>query len=441
MTATTRPPSAPTEICQQTAEEDRGRHHCGRAWRLPPTAATRILVLGAGYGGLTCALRLGRRLRGRIDAAEIEVVLVDRNPYHLLETRLHEAAARGVEVTIPVSKLISKRPVRFVQANVSGIDIRRHAVLTAGGAIDWDILVVALGSRSIDFGIPGIRQHAFELKTLDDARSLRGHLRARFSEADRETDPARRRWLRRIIVGGGGLTGVEAATELGERVRRLTRAKLGSRDGGEILMVEAAERLLPAHDPSIADKIADLVHRSGIRVLTGTRIDAVGAEHIRLSTGEVLRAGTVVWTGGVRASEILENSGLETSQQGRVTVDATLRLRHAADVFVIGDAALFVDPDTGDPVPMAAQFALQQGRLAADNIVARVNGTDERVYRPRVLGEVISLGRHLAVGWLALGWGGRLRMTGFLASLLKRAIGERHLASLWRESRRWTRPG
>lgn len=403
-------------------------------------AATRILVAGAGYGGLTCALRLGRLLRERIEAGEVEVVLVDRNPYHLLETRLHEAAARGVEVTIPIAKLLTRRPVRFVQAEISGIDAVHHAVVTPGGRIAWDILVLALGSRSLDFGIPGIGHHAFELKTLEDARSLKEHLEARFAEAAREPDPARRRWLRRIIVGGGGLTGVEAATELAERVRQLTGSELGTADGGEILLVEAAARVLPAHDDPTAGKTADILHRAGIRVLAGTRIEEVGAEHVRLSTGELLRSGTVLWTAGVRASEVLERSGLAVAQHGRVLVDPTLRVRHLADVYAIGDAALSLDPRTREPVPMAAQFALQQGRLVADNIVARLAGTRERAYRPRVLGEVISLGRHLAVGWLALGWGGRVRMAGFLASLLKRAIAERHLASLWRESRRWARP-
>lgn len=404
------------------------------------TPTTRILVAGAGYGGLTCALRLARRLRRQVEAGEVEVVLVDRNPYHLLETRLHEAAARGVEVTIPIAKLLTRRPVRFVQAEISGIDAVHHAVVTPGGRIAWDILVLALGSRSLDFGIPGIDRHAFELKTLEDARSLKRHLEARFAEADREPDLARRRWLRRIVVGGGGLTGVEAATELAERVRQLTGSELGTTDGGEILLVEAAARVLPAHDDPTAGKTADILHRAGIRVMAGTRIEEVGAEHVRLSTGEVLRSGTVLWTAGVRASEVLERSGMAVAQHGRALVDPTLRVRHFEDVYAIGDAALALDPVTHEPVAMAAQFALQQGRLVADNIVARLAGSKERAYRPRVLGEVISLGRHLAVGWLALGWGGRLRMAGFLTSLLKRAIAERHLASLWRESRRWARP-
>lgn len=233
---------------------------------------------------------------------------------------------------------------------------------------------------------------------------------------------------------------MEVATELGERVRHLTNDDLGTPTGGDVVLIEASARILPAHQQATADRTARVLHKAGIRILTGTRIAEVGTDHVRISTGELLRAGTVVWTGGVRASEILERSGIPTADQGRVIVDSTLHVLGETGVYVIGDAALAVDPGTGDAVAMAAQFALQQGRLVADNLVARMNGEPERDYRPHVLGEVISLGRHLAIGWFALGWAGRIRMTGFLGSLLKRAISERHLASLWMESRRWVRP-
>lgn len=404
------------------------------------TRPHRIVVLGAGYGGLTCALRLARKLNAEAEAGEVEVVLLDRNSYHLLETRLHEAAARGVEVTIPIAKLLRHRRVRYLQLEVTGIDHASRVVHGATGSVSYDTLVVALGSKSVDFGIPGLRNHAFELKTLDDARGLKAHIEARLAEAAGEPDPERRRWLRRVLVGGAGLTGVEVATELGERIRHLTRSDLGTPEGGEVVLIEASQRILPAHRQSTADKTARILRRAGIRIRSGARLAEVGPDHVRLTTGEVLQAGTVVWTGGVRASEILEQSGMATAGQGRVLVDSTLHVHGTTDVYAIGDAALTTDPKTGEAVAMAAQFALQQGRLVADNLVARLNGEPERDYRPHVLGEVISLGRHLAIGWLALGWVGRIRMTGFLASLLKRGIGERHLASLWVESQRWARP-
>jgi NADH:ubiquinone reductase (H+-translocating) len=400
----------------------------------------RIVILGAGYGGITCALRLGRRLNAQIRAGGVEVLLIDRNPYHLLETRLHEAAARGAEVTIPIARLLQKRPVRFRQLEVSRIHHESRVVESEAGPVGYDTLVIALGSKSMDFGIPGMAEHAFKLKTLEDAQSLKAHIDARMAEALQEPDPVRRQELRRIVIGGAGITGVELATELAERMHHLVDAPVGTPNGGEVLLVEAGPRILPSHEEAIARRTQRVLDRERIQVSVGTRIVEVKPDAVLLSSDQLLRAGTIVWTGGVRASEVLEASDLPTTQQGRVVVGPTLAIQGIQHAYAIGDAAMARDPDTRDAVPMAAQFALQQGRLVADNLVAELTGKPPRPYQPKVLGEVISLGRHLATGWFALGWLGRLRMTGFLASLLKRAISERHLVSLWRESSRMARP-
>lgn len=397
----------------------------------------RIVVLGAGYGGITCVLRLARWVRRRRGEGAVELILVDRNPYHLLETRLHEAAARGVEVTIPIAGLIRDRGIRFVAGEVEELDLAAKRVRVVGGELEYDVLVVALGSKTAYYGIPGLEEHAFALKTLEDAQSLKANVERRLAEALGEADLARRRWLRRVVIGGGGLTGVELAMELAERIEELTGRRLGEEEGGEVVVLEAGERLLPGSDRKIGERVAKLLRERRVQVVTGVRVVGVGPDEVRLSTGEVLRAGTIVWTGGVQVADLLRRSGAETGRQGRVLVEETLEVKGFPGVYAIGDAALAVNPRTGEPVPMAAQFALQQGRLAAENIIARLEGRPARAYHPRVLGEVVSLGRHLAVGWLALGWFGRLRFAGFLMSLLKRAIAEKHLLLLWKERKAW----
>lgn len=402
-----------------------------------PPFVCRIVVLGAGYGGITCALRLARWVRRRRGEGAVELILVDRNPYHLLETRLHEAAARGVEVTIPIAGLIRDRGIRFVAGEVEELDLAAKRVRVVGGELEYDVLVVALGSKTAYYGIPGLEEHAFALKTLEDAQSLKANVERRLAEALGEADVARRRWLRRVVIGGGGLTGVELAMELAERIEELTGRRLGEEEGGEVVVLEAGERLLPGSDRKIGERAAKLLRERRVQVVTGVRVEGVGPDEVRLSTGEVLRAGTIVWTGGVQVADLLRRSGAETGRQGRVLVEETLEVKGFPGVYAIGDAALAVNPRTGEPVPMAAQFALQQGRLAAENIIARLEGRPARAYQPRVLGEVVSLGRHLAVGWLALGWFGRLRFAGFLMSLLKRAIAEKHLLLLWKERKAW----
>lgn len=165
---------------------------------IPPFAGHQIVILGAGSGGLTCTLRLGRKLQDRVDEGEARIVLVDCSPYHVLEMRLHEAAARGAEVTIPVARFLQRRPVRFLQHEVTGVEHRSRVVETAQGGVPYD------------------------------AQSLKPHVDSRFARARREPDAARGRQLRRVVIGGAGITGVELATELADRIRHLLAGPGGS---------------------------------------------------------------------------------------------------------------------------------------------------------------------------------------------------------------------
>ncbi|HWP35617.1 MAG TPA: NAD(P)/FAD-dependent oxidoreductase [Thermodesulfobacteriota bacterium] len=401
------------------------------------TATERIVILGAGYGGLTCALRLGRRLRRRPNR---QVTLVDRNPYHLLETRLHEAATRGVEVTIPIGRALRGLPVDFRLGEAVGIDpAARRVRLADGTELDYTYCVIAVGSRTHFYDIPGLEQHALELKTLEDSQRIRDRVERLFARARAEVNPQVRREMLTFVVGGGGLTGVELAGELADRCRALAAEHgLAERDY-ELIVCELSDTILPMLEPRLRQKAAEILTAKGVRILTGTRVLGMTEGRIRIEPGGELRAQTLVWTGGIRAADLVrELPGVETGPQGRILVDEFLQVKGHPELFAIGDAALAINPATGRAVPAAAQFALQQGRLTADNLVARLEGRPMRPYRPRVLGEVISLGRHMAVGWVALvGWRARLRFVGFLASLIKRAIAEKHVVLLWRERQQW----
>jgi NADH dehydrogenase len=174
-------------------------------------------------------------------------------------------------------------------------------------------------------------------------------------------------------------------------------------------------------------------------VLVGTRILGMDEGRIAIDPGGELRAGTLVWTGGIKVGDVVRGTGIETGAQGRILVNEFLQVKGFPRLFAVGDAALATNPRTGRVVPAAAQFALQQGRLVADNIVALIEGRPMKPYRPKVLGEMVSLGRHMAVGWVAsVGWPARWRFVGFVASLIKRAIAEKHVVLLWRERQNWT---
>lgn len=409
-----------------------------------------IVVLGAGYGGMACVTRLAKRFRSR---PEVRIHLVDRHTYHLLETRLHERAVRQTEVTIPIARFLARRKnIIFHLGEVTRIDLDAHHVeLDFGLAehgesqpriIRYTYLVIALGSKTNFFQIPGLQEHAFQLKELEDSERIRAHTERMFAMASSETNANHRKELLRFVIGGGGLTGVELATEMAERFDSLCEQYHIDPMEPEMWLFEVSDRLLPSLDGRQVHKSMEAMQAMGIQISTGTRVMGMveqdGSLAVLRSPGDPLPTRTMIWTGGIRISDLLRRSGAETGAQGRVVVNGCLQVKNYPDVFAIGDNALARNPATGATVPTAAQFALQQGALTAENLVRLVHGLEPRPYAPRILGEVVSLGRHLAVGWAALPGLQRIRFLGFLGSLLKRAIAERHVFLLWRERQNWT---
>lgn len=408
-----------------------------------------IVILGAGYGGIACMVRLSRRLRPRTD---VRIHLVDRNTYHLLETRLHERAVREAEITVPIARFLARRPnVIFHPGEVTRIDLRDASIELDFGMtgveahaprrIRYDCLVIALGSKTNYYQIPGLERHAFQLKELRDSERIREHTEKMFALAATETNLNRRKELLRFVIGGGGLTGVELATEMAESFDRLSRQYHINESEPETILLERADRVLPTIDGRQVARSVEAMQAMGIHILTGTSVlgmeERNGSLVVLRDSGDPIPTRTMIWTGGIRISDLLRNSGAETGMLGRVLVGPCLQVLGFPEVFAIGDNALAINPATGAAVPTAAQFALQQGFLTAENLVRLLRGKSLRVYKPRVLGEVISLGRHLAIGWAALPLGRRINFIGFLASLLKRAITERHLFLLWKERQNW----
>jgi NADH dehydrogenase len=234
------------------------------------------------------------------------------------------------------------------------------------------------------------------------------------------------------------LAGVEFAAELADHVATCARNYRVPDGDVEVLLLEGRDEILPSHDESLRRRILKRLLEKGVTVLTSTRIVNCARGAVTIMPHDVLKTGTVVWTGGIRISQITQDGGMTTGSMGRIVVDEYLRSADFPFVYAIGDNALAMNPQTGKPVPAAAQFALQQGRLAAENIFVDLCGGRKRAYRPKVWGEVVSLGRHLAAGWLALPLIGKVRFIGFLGSLLKAAVTEKHIILLRKESRVWT---
>ncbi|HEY8488642.1 MAG TPA: NAD(P)/FAD-dependent oxidoreductase [Thermaerobacter sp.] len=378
-----------------------------------------VVILGAGYAGFAVA----RGLRG----APARVTLVNPYPYHYFTTLLHEPVARPRQrerIALPLRPYLP-RNVHLWLGRAVAVDPAQRAVEVedrATGArrrLEADLLVVAVGSEPLYFGIAGLEERALTVRDLSSGPLIRStveHRLARYAAGQMGPEG------RRIVIGGGGYTGVELAAELAEARDELARETGVAPAAIEIYLVEAAPTLLPGFDPVLVRYVTRFLERVGVRVITGTPIAQVTPRHVVLADGRRLEAGTVIWTGGVRAHRLVEQAGFRVDKRGRGLVGPDLAAQGFDGVYLAGDAAAFPGDD-GRPLPPTAQIALQQGEYLGRALRRRLQGQPVAPFRPHLLGTVISLGRRDGVGLLRNG----TRVTGHAARVLKSATLWRYL--------------
>ena len=365
----------------------------------------RVVIAGAGFAGLTCA-------RG-LKHAPVDVVLIDRNNYHLFTPLLYQVASALLdpgEVARPVRELV--RPlgnVEFRQAAVTGVDLEGRVLSTDRGQMPYDYLVLATGSQSDYFGNTSLAEHAFGLKMLEEGLALRNRVLGRVEASQWTTDTARRRAMLTFAVVGAGPTGVEMAGALSELVRHVLKKDYPNLDLGEVhvILLEAAGSVLGTFVPSLRAAAQRSLEKKDVEVRLNAKVAEVTNDSIRLADGEEIPAGTVVWTAGVRASELGALLGAKLGRQARVAVDPTLQVPGHPVVFVVGDlAGAVVD---GEPLPMLIPVAMQEGRRVAATIsdMARNGGATAFLYKDP--GTMATIGRNSAVAQL-----GRVHLSGFL---------------------------
>ena len=308
--------------------------------------ADQIVIAGAGYAGLHVALRLTGKVRNK---PEVELTLVDRHDYHLALTELPRVAGgtRAADaVRVPLHDVLAER-VRFVQTEITGFDLAGQQVLTGDGPIGWRWLVLALGSRPNDFAIPGLAERALSLYSASDAERVWTAVNKALDDAAAATDPERQRCLATVVVGGGGATGVELAGELAEMLPELASVRGLAADTPAMVLVEAGPTILAGSSPQLIDKATKILSELGVQVRTNAPIAAATEDGFRLEDGELVDGGVFVWAGGVKAPEIVRDSGLPTGYNGRVKVDEHLHVLDRPEIYVAGDLASVVDPRTG----------------------------------------------------------------------------------------------
>ncbi len=373
------------------------------------------MILGGGFGGIQAAMDLSRLLRNKGDA---EIWLVSDQNYFLFTPLLPQIASSNVDprhIAQPIRDLRGSRTFRFLRASVSGIDLDRREVRLAGqtapGTLAYDNLIIAFGSRTDYFGIPGARENTCDFKSLEDAVVLRERVLDLCEHADHTTNPDLRRRLLTFAIVGGGYTGVELITELHDllfgyvarRYRGIQRQEI------RLVLIEASAEVLRGVHPSLAAHSRRRLAKQGIEVRTNAAAAKCFAGGVELKGGEIIHAETVVWTAGVRAHDIVESLPVGHDRIGRAVANEHLQLEGHPEVFVIGDSAAAA---SALDAPRVAPVAIAQGRIAARNIAHQMRGEPLEIYKYVSQGMLVSLGMNYAVVNIA-----GLRFSGYFAWL------------------------
>jgi NADH:ubiquinone reductase (H+-translocating) len=335
----------------------------------------RIVILGGGFAGAYCAQALERMLARH----EAEITLVDRHNYFVFHPLLIEAGTGSLEprhAVVPIRDFVSR--TRFLMAEIQAIDAAARVVIIRAGdeparSIEYDHLVVALGSVTRLPPVPGLREHGLQMKHLGDAVGLRDRTINFLEQANASNDEARQRALLHLVVVGANFTGVEVAGEFEMFLGRAVRRYPNVHDNlYRVTLVEAADRILTALKPELSDFATRHLRDRGVDVRLRTTVAEVAADHVRLSTGERLETHTVIWAAGIEPNPLLARFNLPCDERGWLRCERDLRVQGYDNLWGIGDIAVNPGPD-GKAYPATAQHAIREGTGCAANIARAIH--------------------------------------------------------------------
>ena len=364
-----------------------------------------------------------------LEHADVDVVLVDANDYHSFQPMLYQLATGLLDTTAVAHSLRdlfhNQENATIHQATVSSVDLdRREVQFTDMPPLQYDYLVVGLGAVVQFFGCNGAPQNAFPLYTVEDALRLRSHLIGRWEAADRDPSLIDDGALNVVVVGGGP-TGIESVGALSELYRSdfAKDYQAVAADQARLTLVEAGPTLFPMFKPDIREYAQHELEDRGVEIMLGERVEAVEPTRVKLASGAVLNAHTLIWGAGLQANPLTQSLGLELQKGNRIAVDPELRLPDHPEVFAVGDAAWIADTGSGEVLPQLGSVALQAGEHAGENIARLVAGKKPKPFKYHDKGTMAAIARGAAVAQLH---GGRT-MKGEMAFL---AWGAVHLTLL-----------
>lgn len=375
------------------------------------TARKHAVVIGAGFGGLACAKKLRK-------SPSYSVTLIDRNPYQLFSPLLYQVSTASLpedDIAFPVRT--AYRDVQFVRAEVTNIDaIKKEVVLSSGKTISYDDLILAVGSEGTTFGIPGVAEHTFQMKSVGDARAIRHSLLSNYESVEDGLLPLE---SLNVVIVGGGPTGVELAGAVKELQQEIRREFEHIAPKATVTLLEAGPRLLPTFHPHSSKYTLKTLTKMGVQVHVDAAVVEATPRSLILKDGSEIVAGTRIWAAGVVAPPHWKFLG-ETDRGNRIKVNSHLQISDS--IWIVGDVASSPGSD-GRPLPMVAPVAIQQGKHVARQIRRREANTALEDFKYRDKGQMATIGRRKAVVEMR-SW---LRFQGSLAWLTWLAL---HLAYL-----------
>jgi len=380
-------------------------------------ANKRIIVLGAGYGGIIAAKTLHKLLRKRND---VEIILIDQNNYHTMLTELHQVAGNRVEpggVRISLEHVLEYTKVKFIRDKIIKADLKEKKLFSSREEYNFDYLIVGVGSQPAYFNIPGMEEYSFPLWSLADASKIYSHIVSVFKQAATEQDPEERRKLLTFVVGGGGFTGIEMMGELIEWVRTLCHQYKIPRKEVRLVQIEALPCLCPSLSKKGSDKVIKYLNKKGVEVLTNSLITGVNEDSVSIKDREPIPTKTLIWTGGIKTKDFVKELGVTLGKKDRIVVNKHLQTVEYPYVYAIGDCMEFVE-ENGEALPALVETAMQSGECAAKNIAADILNQPKVTLKANLHGVMVSVGSFYGVAEIK----GLPMFSGLLAIIMKHLV-------------------
>ncbi len=384
---------------------------------------TKRLVLGGGFGGLETVNTLEKQFS---NDDNIEITLVNRNNYLIFTSMLAEVVASSIEpqhCVVPLRECLNK--ASFKELEVKNIDLDNkkvecfHYHSNESFILDYDFLVLALGSKSGFHGVPGAEEYTFPLKNLADAMVLRSHVIDMFESADLEFEESTKRKLLTFVVIGGGYTGIEVAAELNDFIDSSRRYYRNiSSEKVKVVVVDPGDRIMHEMSDSLGEYGLQLLKKRGMEFRLNTRVSKVTTHGLEFEGGDLIETCTPIWAAGTSPQSVIANLPC-ADKRGRIEVNEYFEVDGYPGVWAIGDCAQIKDPESNKPYPPTAQLAIREGHRLGENITSQINGngTGKKPFIFKTIGMLAPLGHHSAVAEIK-----GIKFSGFFAWFMWRMI-------------------